>query len=673
MAMNAHLPGRLSNMSLSHSHGLYPVFEAVVNSIHAIEENGKPGTITVNINRAKQQPDVEGAGPISFGPIESFTIVDTGAGFNAKNFTSFETMDSRAKAALGGKGVGRLLWLLAFERARVSSVFEEGGRRWKREFEFEPTIDGIVNHSFIEVDNDALETKVDLIGLFPQFADKTPKQTVVIARRLIDHCLAYFVLGNCPRIRLIDRETAEQTDLRDMFNSEVLGGATTESFTTKGQAFQLTHVKVAAGPTIQHRVHFCAHQRTVKSEQLMNLIANLTPSLKDDDNGRPFVYCGYVSGELLDSKVSPDRTSFHIPEEAPFGDDTEPVWSDIMDGCVAQASDFLAPYTAPIAEKKNEVVRKYVETKAPKYKHVLKHRPQVLTKIPAAAAEERIDLELYKAQQVYQHELQSRYQELLKENDPKALERDQYEQALRQFLEEWNEAGMAALAEHVMLRSATLRFLDSRRSIQASGKHLLEEAIHEVIFPLKTTSSDLPPERMNLWIIDERLAYHHYLASDLPLSAMEVVDSESDDRPDIAIFNRRSAFVDSSSQYQSVVLVEFKKPGRNDYREDENPFTQIYKYVRKIRAGLAKDRRGNYIHITENTPFYTHVVCELTPTLRQQIEHYNFTPTPDGAGYFLFNSNLQVWIEVLSFDKMIDDAKKRNAVFFDKLGVKPIG
>ena len=122
-------------MSLSQSHGLYPLFEAVVNSIHAIEENGKPGTITVTIQRATAQPDVEGAGPISYGRIEGFTVVDTGVGFNARNFVSFETMDSRTKAALGGKGVGRLMWLLAFERARVSSIFEEDGKRWRRQFE----------------------------------------------------------------------------------------------------------------------------------------------------------------------------------------------------------------------------------------------------------------------------------------------------------------------------------------------------------------------------------------------------------------------------------------------------------------------------------------------------------------------------------------------------------
>jgi hypothetical protein len=671
--MNAHLPGRLSNSSLSFSHGLYPVFESVVNSIHAIEEGGGRGAITVTINRASDQPDMEGTGALSYARIDGFTIVDTGVGFTAKNFASFETMDSRAKATLGGKGVGRLLWLLAFDRARIASVFDEAGKRWKRTFDFEPTIDGIVNHALAEVEDEERSTRVELVGLFPRYADRIPKQAQVIARRIVDHCLAYFVLGTCPRIRVVDSQTSEQIDLLDLFQSEIMGGATSESFSSKGQSFTVTHVKVAAGSNLQHKVHFCAHQRTVKSEQLIGVIPNLTPSLSDEGEDRPFVYCGYVSGDFLDAKVNQDRTNFMIPDEDVFGEGAEPIWPDILDGSVAQASSFLSPYTTPIGEKKNEVVRVYVETKAPKYRHVLKHRAQVLDRIPATATEERIDLELYKAQQTYQHELQVRYQVLLKENDPKALALDQYEQQFRQFIEEWNEAGMAALAEHVMLRSATLRFLDSRRAIQESGKHLLEEAIHQVVFPLKTTSDDLPAEKMNLWIIDERLAYHHYLASDIPLSSIEVLENHSDDRPDIAIFNLRAAFVNSMTQYQSVVLVEFKKPGRNDYDEETNPFTQIYKYVRKIREGRAKDRRGNYIHISENTPFYAHVVCELTPTFRQQVENYDFTPTPDGGGYFFFNSQLRVWIEVLSFDKMIDDAKKRNAVFFEKLGVNPLG
>lgn len=40
MSLQTNLKGRLRNTSLPKSHGLMPVFEAVVNSIHSIEERG---------------------------------------------------------------------------------------------------------------------------------------------------------------------------------------------------------------------------------------------------------------------------------------------------------------------------------------------------------------------------------------------------------------------------------------------------------------------------------------------------------------------------------------------------------------------------------------------------------------------------------------------------------
>jgi len=38
-------------------------------------------------------------------------------------------------------------------------------------------------------------------------------------------------------------------------------------------------------------------------------------------------------------------------------------------------------------------------------------------------------------------------------------------------------------------------------------------------------------------------------------------------------------------------------------------------------------------------------------------------------GYFGFNSQVGVYIEIISFAKLVDDARKRNAAFFKKLGV----
>ena len=40
MSLHTNLQGRLRNTSLPKNHGLLPVFEAVVNSIHSLEEKG---------------------------------------------------------------------------------------------------------------------------------------------------------------------------------------------------------------------------------------------------------------------------------------------------------------------------------------------------------------------------------------------------------------------------------------------------------------------------------------------------------------------------------------------------------------------------------------------------------------------------------------------------------
>ena len=73
----------------------------------------------------------------------------------------------------------------------------------------------------------------------------------------------------------------------------------------------------------------------------------------------------------------------------------------------------------------------------------------------------------------------------------------------------------------------------------------------------------------------------------------------------------------------------------------------------------------------DHTPFYAYIVCDLTPKLMTQAENAQLTPTPDSHGFFGYNARLGVYVEILSFDKLVDDAAKRNAVLFDKLGLRP--
>ena len=133
------LPGRIRNTNLPKSHALLPLFEAVVNSIHAIEDAQLPlreGEIRIEVLREDckhlsldaELPERE---------ITGFRIVDNGVGFTDTNMSSFNTLDSEYKQVRGGKGIGRLLWLKAFRCVSVESVFENSDARYLRSFIFD--------------------------------------------------------------------------------------------------------------------------------------------------------------------------------------------------------------------------------------------------------------------------------------------------------------------------------------------------------------------------------------------------------------------------------------------------------------------------------------------------------------------------------------------------------
>ena len=134
MSIKTNLGGRLRNTSLPLSHGLMPLFDAVVNSIHSIEEKDElsgsdsPSDIVVEIERRSQ--GTLGIGTSDDNPEEiiGFKVTDTGIGFNEENMESFETVDTEHKVDKGCRGVGRLLWLKAFGRVDVRSTYSRGQR-----------------------------------------------------------------------------------------------------------------------------------------------------------------------------------------------------------------------------------------------------------------------------------------------------------------------------------------------------------------------------------------------------------------------------------------------------------------------------------------------------------------------------------------------------------------
>ena len=129
-AFTLDIKGQLNSMRLSESKALWPLYEAVVNSIQAIEdsENKENGKITIQIIREESgQNSLKGEERLE--RIESFVITDNGSGMNTQNYKSFNTAYSTLKIQKGCKGIGRFLWLKAFKKVNIKSTYFENDRK----------------------------------------------------------------------------------------------------------------------------------------------------------------------------------------------------------------------------------------------------------------------------------------------------------------------------------------------------------------------------------------------------------------------------------------------------------------------------------------------------------------------------------------------------------------
>ena len=213
MALTTSLAGRVRNTTLPKSHSLLPLHEAVVNGLQAIDarfgEDVGRGRLTVRIERSEQEEfefesTMPGRAPLK--PITGFTIEDNGIGFTADHMQSFETLDTDFKSALGCRGVGRLVWLKAFDRVAIRSAFlDESTDLQHRHFKF--TIAGEIEQMGTETGLVEPGSIVHLEGYKQEFQKSAPKSVDAIAREIFEHCIWYFIRpGGAPDVSIDDGE-----------------------------------------------------------------------------------------------------------------------------------------------------------------------------------------------------------------------------------------------------------------------------------------------------------------------------------------------------------------------------------------------------------------------------------------------------------------------------------
>lgn len=678
--LESSLEGRLRNTNLPISKCLYPLFEAVVNSIYAIDDRlsadksfvPTDGKIKVSLNRASS-----GALFGEKAEILSMTIEDNGIGFDDDNFKSFCELDSMYRASRGCKGIGRLLWLKSFSSVEIDSCYKDkDGLKKNRHFGF--TSKGInILHDDEEVSNRDLGTKVILKGLIGKYKEVISKMGQdSIAKALLEHCLWFFIReGSCPDIRIIDRSDSA-TNLEDIYDSYMFSDQSDSiSFQIEHETFNVLHVRLQKSES-KNTISYCAGNRIVQDEKIKNIIGLYDAPLPSP-NGEFFYKC-FVTSSYFDKNVSPDRYSFLIPQRKEANEqllDIQQVYfEDIRNEVTNAVQDYLSPYLEESIEAGKEALSNFVDTKAPYYKPILATLSENEKVINPGATEKTMDSYLHTKLTEKEHFLIEEGHDILTVRFGETDE--EYKSRIEYYFRNVQQLKQTDLVRYVLHRKYILELLDDALQLDENGHYCKEDKVHEIIMPMRKTSDDVDFLDNNLWIIDERLVFHHYLASDKTFKSMKVTDSDSARRPDILLENiyDNPLFVSEKDNppFATLRIIEFKRPMRDDIEAEnstKNPIDQCLDYVEKLRSGKNVTKNGRPINISEDIPAYCYVICDLTPTMQAVCRKHDFRKTYDSLGYFGYKSELKVYFEIISFDQLLNAAKERNAAFFDKLGI----
>lgn len=451
----------------------------------------------------------------------------------------------------------------------------------------------------------------------------------------------------------------------------MIDSSKTDSFSIKKINFDITHIKLKTTHNNKHSISYSAADRVVKEESLIGKLPGLFGTLKEDDE--KFAYLCFVTSDYLTKNVTPERLGFNIPETSGLYSEIEISFSEIRNEVMEKVSKFLDPFLSENKEIGMQKVNEFVNTKAPRYKSIINHIPEEERIFDPNISDKELDLKLHSFLMKLETELLEEGHDIL---TPNLIEnKDEYTKRVQDYLKKSTDVKRYDLANYVTHRKVILDLLTQAVCINEDGKYFKEEIIHKLIMPMQTTSNDVCFEECNLWLIDERLAFHNFLSSDKTLKSIDITNSDSTKEPDILSLNiyDNPLLVNDNQNLPlaSITVVEIKRPMRNDAKagEDKDPIEQALNYLNRVRKGKVKTQTGRLIPNSENIPGFCYVICDITDTVKDRCDIMDLKVTSDKMGYFGFHKTFNCYIEVISYDRLLNMAKERNRAFFDKLGL----
>lgn len=658
---------RFVDTALKEKTNLYsPVIETIVNSIEAIRETERSdGKIIIKPIRSAQIPMDTEALP----DVVGFIVEDNGIGFNMENRNAFDTLFTDYKVEMGGMGVGRFIFLKYFKNARFSSIYKDNGKYRKREFTLGSKTDIIEHEDDNEIEASDTLTIVTLDGLRQQGYDKGLD---TIAKKLLERILVFFVDDRfeCPTIILREKDSeiilnnliGNDQDIQPIHSEQFsLSGFKTPEGKTTPIEFLVKIYKIIYPGGLTSKLCLTAHGRVVTETSISKYIPEFKDDFvdKDGETTKNYRIVAYILGNYLDDNVTFERGRFNFPTEE-GADVLYPLSQQTIEKrSTSIVEKILKDQVYTRRQKRVDAFRKYVDESAPWYKTYLKELD--FSSIPSDLDAQTMEVELQKIRFKKEQLAKSELTKII--NNPKS---ELFAKA-NDLVKHIQEAGSSDLTHYVALRKIVLELLKKLLGIKDDGKYNKEADIHNIIFPMKNDSDTIRYEKHNLWILDEKFNFTELITSD------KAIDKTIKDRPDLLIYDKKMAYRSGNDKSNPVTIFEFKQPHRYDFinlSTREDPIEQIKRYTIEIRERKYLTPEGREIQVDDDTPFYGYLVCDFNQDVRNWLyKEKNLIPMSDGMGFFFWFTNIRLYLEVLTWDKLLKDSELRNKIFFKKLGL----
>lgn len=664
----------VSEIDLKSSDALLPLFESVVNSILSLKlTKGLKQTqkkIQVQLTRGDYPQNTS---LLQNKTISSFKVIDNGEGFTDANLSSFKTAYSRKNKELGCKGIGRFTILAGYEKIEIISIYREN-EKWKyREIQFD-TIDEVKVKKEEDREKGERKTIVELVNTRDVIRQYTALTVEEVAEAIMEHCLVYYLCGDLPTIEVLDINEDKAAIVNEMYQS--LSKEREKDFPIGKQSFKYYITKsIKSNNRKNHYIHYCANSRVVGSGKSIARVNGLFayPIIQ---NGHGYFLDIYVVSEYLNKKVFSSRNGFDIPqdnENTLFSGNGELSFEDIE---IALAKQLESEYDSFVKETQNrniKEVKEYIQNKAPRYKRFLQ-KPEVLDSIPPNLSDDKKEEHLYRISYNEKKVIDTKIQKFI---DEKEISEDTIKKVKQELIDK-TVYDSDCLADYMLRRKAIIEIFNKFLEADKEGKYKLEEDIHNLIFPMGLSLDKIDYESHNLWMLDERFATYSFIDSDKPISS--VSQKKSNKEPDLLMVDNPQMFdnpisfsADPSGDISSMVIFEFKRPGETAHQKSKtNSRWEFSELIEKyfddfMYADDKKNHKGRQVILQKNTPKFGYVVVDVVPP---KLKEYNLTkgykPTPFGTLYKI-NPDLNMHLEVITFEQLIKAVEKRHAPFFDKL------